>query len=102
MKRTCRCCEIVVRLRNTAVIISGERIQRDMKALKITGKVLLYILVTVVLLLLVLRLGVTVFYFDYFNHSQSEFMIPGLSSAWAPQGFDYMEERGTYVWVHER
>ena len=68
-----------------------------MKALKITGKVLLYILVTVVLLLLVLRLGVTVFYFDYFNHSQSEFMIPGLSSAWVPQGFDYMEERGTYL-----
>lgn len=68
-----------------------------MKALKITGKVLLYIFVTVVSLLLVLRLGVTVLYFDYFNNSQSEFLIPGLSSNLVPQGFDYMEDEKTYL-----
>ena len=68
-----------------------------MKALKITGKVLLYILVTVIVLLILLRLGVTVFYFDYFNHSESEFLIPGLTSAWVPQGFDYVEEDELYL-----
>lgn len=68
-----------------------------MKALKITGKVLLYIFVTLVLLLLLLRLGVTIFYFDYFNKSESEFMVPGLTSAWVPQGFEYVEEDGLYL-----
>lgn len=68
-----------------------------MKAVKIAGKVLLYILVTVVLLLLVVRLGVTVMYFDYFNHAQSEFLIPGLASNWVPQGFDYLEDEKVYL-----
>ena len=68
-----------------------------MRALKIVGKVLLGIIVTVILLLLVLRLGVTVLYFDFFNHSESEFMIPGLTTAWVPQGFDYIEEQDTYL-----
>ena len=68
-----------------------------MKALKITGKVLLYIFVTVVLLLLLLRLGVTAMYFDFFNHSQSEFLIPGLSSNLVPQGFDYLEDQEAYL-----
>ena len=68
-----------------------------MKAMKIAGKVLLYIIVTVILLLLLLRLGVTVFYFDYFNNAESEFLIPGLSSNWVPQGFDYVEEDGLYL-----
>jgi hypothetical protein len=68
-----------------------------MKALKITGKVLLYILVTLILLLLVLRFGVTAIYFDYFNHSKSEFLIPGLASNWVPQGFDYVEEEELYL-----
>ena len=68
-----------------------------MRALKIAGKVLLGIIVTVILLLLVLRLGVTVLYFDFFNHSESEFLIPGLTTAWVPQGFDYIEEQDTYL-----
>lgn len=68
-----------------------------MKGLKIAGKVLFYIAITLVLLLLVLRLGVTVFYFDYFNHSKSEFLIPGLSSAWVPQGFEYVQDDELYL-----
>lgn len=68
-----------------------------MKALKIFGKVLLYTAVAVVLILLLLRLGVTVWYFDYFNHTQSEFLIPGLGDNWVPQGFDYLEEEDTYL-----
>lgn len=68
-----------------------------MKALKITGRVLLIIVVALLMLLLLLRLGVTVLYFDYFNHTESEFLIPGLSDNWVPQGFDYIEERNTYL-----
>lgn len=74
-----------------------ERITVSMKALKTTGKVLLYVFVTLVLLLLLLRLGVTVRYFDYFNNAESEFLIPGLDSAWVPQGFDYIEDQNTYL-----
>lgn len=68
-----------------------------MKALKMTGKVLLYIVVVVLLLLLLLRFGVTAWYFDFFNQSQSEFLIPGLSDNWVPQGFDYIGEQDTYL-----
>jgi hypothetical protein len=68
-----------------------------MKALKVVGKVLVCIALTLVLLLLVLRLGVTVMYFDFFNQAKSEFLIPGLSDNWVPQGFDYIEERNTYL-----
>lgn len=68
-----------------------------MKALKITGKVLLIILVTLLMLLLVLRLGVTALYFDFFNHAESEFLIPGLSDNWVPQGFDYIEDQNVYL-----
>lgn len=68
-----------------------------MKALKIAGKVLLYITVVAVVLLLLLRFGVTAVYFDFFNRTESEFMIPGLSDNWVPQGFDYMEDIDTYL-----
>lgn len=68
-----------------------------MKAMKIIGKVLLGILITVVMLLLVLRFGVTAIYFDFFNHAESEFLIPGLNDNWVPQGFDYIEDRDTYL-----
>jgi len=68
-----------------------------MKAMKTTGKVLLYILITVVMLLLVLRFGVTALYFDFFNHAQSEFLIPGLTSAWVQQGFDYLEAEEVFL-----
>ena len=68
-----------------------------MKAIKVIGKVLLYAAVTVLMLALVLRLGVTIAYFDYYNHAESEFIIPGLSDHWVPQGFDYIEEEDTYL-----
>lgn len=60
-----------------------------MKGLKIAGKVLLYVLVVLILLLLVLRLGVTAMYFDYFSNSESQFLVPGLTTAFVPQGLEY-------------
>ena len=68
-----------------------------MKAMKATGKVLLYILIVVIMLLLVLRFGVTALYFDFFNHAKSEYLIPGLASDWVPQGFDYLEDEEVYL-----
>lgn len=68
-----------------------------MKALKNTGMVLLYIIVALILFALFLRLGVTVAYFNYFHHAEGEFVIPGLNDNWVPQGFDYIEERDTYL-----
>lgn len=68
-----------------------------MKAMRTIGKILLGIVFTVVMLLLVLRLGATVWHFEFFNRAQSEFLIPGLSANWVPQGFDYIEDRNTYL-----
>lgn len=68
-----------------------------MNALKIVGKVLLYTAVTVILFVLFLRLGMTIVYFQFFEHSESEFLIPGLSDNWVPQGIDYMEDQDIYL-----
>lgn len=68
-----------------------------MNALKITGKVLLYIIIGLIVLLLLLRLGVTAIYFDFFNNAKSEFVIPGLTTAFVPQGFDYIDGSDTYL-----
>lgn len=68
-----------------------------MKALKITGKILLWIAIVLVALLVLLWIGVTAIYFDYFNNSSAEFVIPGLSDNYVPQGFDLVEEDGTYL-----
>jgi hypothetical protein len=68
-----------------------------MKALKITGMVLLYIIVALILFALFLRLGVTVAYFNFFHHAEAEFAIPGLNDNWVPQGFEYIADNDTYL-----
>lgn len=68
-----------------------------MKVMKTIGKVLLCICVLILILLVALRLGVTILYFDYFNNAKTEFFVPGLTSAWVPQGFHYVEEDGLYL-----
>lgn len=68
-----------------------------MKGLKITGKVLLYTLVTLVILLALLYIGVTAVYFSFFNETKGEFIIPGLTTPFVPQGFDYVQEQDCYL-----
>ena len=68
-----------------------------MKALRITGKILLNILVILIVAALLLHLGVTAIYFDYFLHSKGEFVVPGLDAAFVHQGFDYIGEEDTYL-----
>ena len=41
--------------------------------------------------------GVTARYVDFFADAGSEFLIPGLSSNWVPQGFDYIEEQDVFL-----
>ena len=68
-----------------------------MKGLRITGKILLNILVILIVAALLLHLGVTAIYFDYFLHSKGEFVVPGLDAAFVHQGFDYIGEEDTYL-----
>lgn len=68
-----------------------------MKGLRIAGKVLLNTVVVLLVLLLLLHLGVTALYFDYFLHSKGEFLIPGLTTAFVPQGFDYVQEEDCFL-----
>ncbi len=68
-----------------------------MKVKKILRNILIGLLAFVLLILVVLHVGVTVRYWDYFKNSDGEFIIPGLLDAYVPQGFDYMEESDTYL-----
>lgn len=68
-----------------------------MKGLKIAGKVLLGIVISVVMILAMLHLMVTVIFFDYFDHAQGEFLIPGLNTAFVPQGFEYLPDQECYL-----
>ena len=68
-----------------------------MKALRIAGRILLGCLAATILLLVLLHLLVTVFYFDYFNHARGEFIIPGLDTPFVPQGFDYFPGEDRYL-----
>ena len=68
-----------------------------MKTKKILRNILIGFLGLILLILVALHIGVTVKYWDYFRNSDSEFIIPGLMDDFVPQGFDYMEETGTYL-----
>ena len=65
-----------------------------MKIKKLLRNILIGLLIFV---LLALHVGVTAKYWDYFRNSDSEFIIPGLTDAYVPQGFDHIEELDTYL-----
>lgn len=68
-----------------------------MRALRIVGRILLGFFSAMILLIVLLHLLVTVFYFDYFSHAKGEFIIPGLDTPFVPQGFDYIPGQGQYL-----
>lgn len=68
-----------------------------MRALRIAGKVLLNIIVILIVVALLLHLGVTAIYFDYFLHSKGEFVVPGLDAPFVHQGFDYIASDDLYL-----
>lgn len=60
-------------------------------------KILLWALAVAAVLLGALRLGSYIRYAEFFNHSRIEFLIPGLTEDFVPQGFDYIEETDTFL-----
>lgn len=68
-----------------------------MKAKKILGRIAVILLALILAILLVLFVGVTVRYWDYYGNSKGSFIIPGLNSGYVPQSFDYMEEQDAYL-----
>lgn len=50
-----------------------------------------------VAVVLLLQIGVTVKYWDYFGNARASFFIPGLMDNYVPQGFDWDEETDTYL-----
>lgn len=69
----------------------------QMKLLKTTGKILLIMLAVLLVLLLVLNIGVTLVYRDFFDAAHAQFRIPGLTTGFVPQGFDFAESQNCYL-----
>ena len=68
-----------------------------MKIKRIARNIALAFLALILFILVVLNAGVTVKYWDYFSNSKGGFVIPGLFSAYVPQGFHYMPEEDIYL-----
>ena len=68
-----------------------------MKAKAIFKKILLGLLIFVVAVLLILQVGVTVKYWDYFGNSDRLYVAPGLNDNYVPQGYDYLPDHQIYL-----
>ena len=68
-----------------------------MKTKKIIKYIALGLLIAVLAVLLVLQVGVTVRYWDFFANSKIEFLVPGLSDKFVPQGFEYIPNVDTHL-----
>ena len=62
-----------------------------------TRRILNRVGVTAAALLLVLYVGVTVMYRDFFGNADAAFRIPGLTTGFVPQGFHYLQEQDTWL-----
>ncbi len=61
------------------------------------GKVMLYILAAVIVLLALVHLGVTAVYHRFFMNAESRFLVPGMDSPFVQQGLDYVQEKQVYL-----
>lgn len=68
-----------------------------MKIKKILRNICIGIISFLLLVLIVLNAGVTFKYWGFFGSTRGDFIIPGLTTAYVPQGFDYIEESDTYL-----
>lgn len=68
-----------------------------MKILKIIGKSLAWILAVLAVLVLVLNVGATLRYVNFFGNAKAQFRIPGLTTGFVPQGFDYVQDKNCYL-----
>lgn len=68
-----------------------------MKILKILGKSLAWILAVLMVLILLLHIGVTMRYVNFFGEAKAQFRIPGLTTGFVPQGFEYIQDQKCYL-----
>ena len=68
-----------------------------MKIVKKLVNVLAWCLGAVAVLLVLLNIGVTLRYADFFGNADGDFRIPGLTTGFVPQGFAYLQEKDCYL-----
>ena len=68
-----------------------------MKNNKLLRNILFGVLIVILALLLLLQVGVTILYLDYFTHSKMMFHIPGLLDHFVPQGFAYIQDTESFL-----
>ncbi len=68
-----------------------------MRAKRMIRKILLGLGILVLAVLLLIQVGVTVKYWDFYWGSQRAFTVPGLFDEFVPQGFDYLESDDTWL-----
>lgn len=68
-----------------------------MKLLKGMGKVFGITLAVLMVLLMVLNIGVSLVYRDFFGAAAPQFRTPGLTTGFVPQGFDFVEDKDCYL-----
>lgn len=61
------------------------------------GKVMLYIVSGIIVLLTLVHLLVTAVYCRFFMNAESKFLTPGMDSPFVQQGFDYVSEQELYL-----
>lgn len=67
------------------------------KALKITATTLAIIAISLMVILLLFKLGERLYFNSFYSNAQVEFAIPGLMDGYIPQGFDYLEEEDAFL-----
>ena len=68
-----------------------------MNILKKLAKILCVTVISVIALLLIIKVGEKIVYFDFYSNAQREFKIPGLSDGFVPQGLDYDADSSKYL-----
>ena len=69
----------------------------NMKAKRIVKGILVGLLIFVLAVLLILQIGVTVKYWDYFSYSDRLYFVPGINDNYVPQGYDYLQDHNLYL-----
>ena len=67
------------------------------KALKITGIVIVSVVVVAMLALLGFKAYDAIKYNSFYSGAEKEFVIPGLKENYVPQGFDYLSEKDLFL-----
>ncbi len=67
------------------------------RILKVSAIIIAALLCLVLLVLLGAHLLTPVIYNEYFTIAEKEFIIPGLSEGFVPQGFEYVDEENVYL-----